>query len=315
MSKMGNAAVTYMPESGIYLADKHEQMPGQRTTFGRSPYHRRVRKSKNQNNSFASSHEIVGSRNQTPTNTEFTPGNLRQRTLNQTDQTWTPLSSSDYTTQLMGEQVRWFHLDNMFNPMNVDQLLLRVPFKDNPAAAQTVPRRGEYDTSKVNYDEINLDLPKTVVSHDMPIEDPLRALINPLIPLQSTDDYSMAYHREKEALAALQNLKYYYKKDEEGEAKFTTTDSALVLNNDANRISNPNALTAGNFHSDKKMVNQVQEMRNEFMEQYDIILTHFAMSPITAMNIAQNTWTEPNTINNVEAYRTNGGVQSIPRTR
>ena len=60
------------------------------------------------------------------------------------------------------------------------------------------------------------------------------------------------------------------------------------------------------------MVNEVQQMRNDFMEEFDMILTHFACSPITAMEIAQNTWTEPNTIFNVEAYRTNGGIRPFP---
>ena len=48
------------------------------------------------------------------------------------------------------------------------------------------------------------------------------------------------------------------------------------------------------------------------MAQNDVILTHFACSPRTAQEIAQNTWTEPNTIFNVEAYRTNGGVRPFP---
>ena len=48
------------------------------------------------------------------------------------------------------------------------------------------------------------------------------------------------------------------------------------------------------------------------MQQYDVVLTHCAMSPQTAMEIAQNTWTDTNTINNVEAYRTRGGIRQFP---
>ena len=62
--------------------------------------------------------------------------------------------------QLMGDQMQWFHLDHMFNSIQMDNLLYRMPFRDNPASAQRVPRRGQYDTSKVEYDEIQFDLPK-----------------------------------------------------------------------------------------------------------------------------------------------------------
>lgn len=212
--------------------------------------------------------------------------------------------------QLMGEQYRWFHLDEMFNGINVDKLLLRMSFRDNPAVAQKVPRRKQYDTTKVEYDEISLALEKIVVSYDMPIEDPLRALIDPVLPLQQSNEYSMAYYRENEAKAALNQLKYHYRKDATGGAKFTPTRAPT--DNNTQRISNPNTLAAGNVHSDYKVVNEIQDMRNAFMEEFDAILTHFACSPRTAMQLAQNTWTEPNTIFNVEAYRTNGGVRPFP---
>lgn len=211
--------------------------------------------------------------------------------------------------QLMGEQVTWFHLDNMFNQINVDKLLLRMSFKDNPADAQTVPRRGQYDPTLVNYEEINFDLPKVVVSHDMPLEDPLRALIDPIQPLQATNDYSMLYHREQEALDALNQIGNYYRRSQTGEAAFNSTAPQTAA---ADTIANPNTISATGTHSTHKMVNQLQDARNEFMSTYDVILTHFAMSPRTAMEIAQNTWTEPNTIFNVEAFRTNGGVRPFP---
>ncbi len=306
---MGNNSVTYFPASHIYMEGRHESMPhaGQ----------------------LLASTQIVGEGEKAKIKTSLGSNKLKALVAaiknNKAKIQMGQLTAADFVSnranldslilirlynQIMGEQVKWFHLDNMFNSMTVDKLLLRIPFKDNPAAAQTVPRRGEYDTSKVNYEEINLDLPKVVVSHDMPIEDPLRALIDPLIPLQQTDEYSMLYHREKEALAALKELKYHYTKDASGAAKFSATSAPSDTK--AKRISNPTTLTAGNVHSDHKMVNDIQDARNEFMEQFDIILTHYAMSPRTAMAIAQNTWTESNTIFNVEAYRTNGGVRPFP---
>ena len=210
--------------------------------------------------------------------------------------------------QLMGDQMRWFHLDNMFNEMSVDKLLLRMSFKDNPAMVQEVGPREQYDVTKVNYDEIPFLLTKKVTSYDIALEDPLRALISPTMPLQQSMDYAMAYYREREGLAALKKLTYHYNSTAAGKAKF----NGKVVPPDAAKI--PNLKTPGTteFHSPRNPVNAIQVARNEFMELYDCMLTHFACGPLTAMLIAQNTWTQPNTINNVEAYRTNGGVRSFP---
>ena len=109
----------------------------------------------------------------------------------------------------MGEQMRWFYLDAMYNSMTMDKLLYRMPFQDNPAAAQRVPRREQYDTTLVKYDEIAFNLEKVVTSYDIPIEDTLRALIDPITPLSKNNKWSMAYFREREALAGLQQIGNY----------------------------------------------------------------------------------------------------------
>ena len=309
--KQQSTAVTWLPTRGSYISGYHEQAPHISTLLASAHLDGTGKDAKlktilhnPQIKSLAAS--INNNR------TKIYGGQLSAADFEANRANLDSLILIRLYNQIMGEQEKWFHLDDMFNNMNVDGLLYRVPFKDAPAAAQDVPRRGEYDTSKVNFDEINLDLHKIVVSHDMPIEDPLRALINPLTPLQSTDEYSMAYHREREALAALQQLKYFYKKDAKGEERFTTTDESTIDNDNTARVANPNSISANATHSTYKMVNEMQDMRNAFMAQYDIILTHFAMSPRTAMNIAQNTWTEPNTIFNVEAYRTSGGSRPFP---
>ena len=309
-----STSVTYMPQSQVYIEGNHESMPYHPSLLARTKI------TKPDGKLDASENKLVS----TPLNP--TIKRLASLIANSREQILTgQLSAADFEAQrenldhlilirlynqLMGEQFRWFHLDNMFNSINVDSLLLRMSFKDNPAAAQKVGRRQQYDTAKVEYDEIKFELEKVVVSYDVPIEDPLRALIDPVLPLQQSNDYSMAYFREKEALEGLQNLKYHYTKDATGAAKFTSTSAPT--DNNTKRISNPDTLTSGNVHSNYKVVNQIQDMRNDFMEENDVILTHFACSPRTAQNLAQNTWTEPNTIFNVEAYRTNGGVRPFP---
>ena len=309
-------AVTYFPKSGLYFRGEHNVMP------------------QTQNGLLASMRpEFVGSENDPKrsikTNTTLIDGGIKQLAAsvarNKSAILTGSLTAADYEAgrdnidhltlirlynRLMGDQMKWFHLDEMFNNIQIDKLLFRMSFRDNPAAAQKVGKREEYDTAKVVYDEIEFDLPKYVVSWDIAIEDPLRAMIEPTTPLQQTNDYSMSYNKEAEAFAALKRIGNHYTKDASGTGKFTAKSAPADSN--TKRISNPKALTAGNVHSDEKVVNEIQDASNEFMEEYDMILTHYAMSPKTAMAIAQNTWTDPNTIHNVAAYRTNGGVRQFP---
>lgn len=214
--------------------------------------------------------------------------------------------------QLQGALQRWFYLDEMFTSMPMDKLTMRISFKDNPAAAQKIPRRQEYNIARVAYDEILFNLEKLVVAYDMPIEDPMRALINPVQPLKDANEYANKYARELDALEALKELKYVYKKDAAAGEKFDSDELSDVQNTNAEAISNPTTIGAGGIHSAFKTVNEIQTARTEFLTENDNILTHAACSPKTAMEIAQNTWTGPNTIFNVEAYRTAGGVRPFP---
>ena len=212
--------------------------------------------------------------------------------------------------QLRGELQRWFHLDEMFQKITVDKLLLRMAFRGDPARAQRVGAREPYDVARLQADEIQFDLGKIVTSFDIAIEDPMRTMIDPIGPLQENDAFALAYKREFEAAAALKNIGNYYTKSASGEAQFNAT--TLPADTDAARISKPDALTAGNVHSDKRTANQIHLMRVAFLRRYSINLTHFAMSPMTIQTLAQNTWTNPNTIFNVENYRTVGGVLPMP---
>ena len=208
--------------------------------------------------------------------------------------------------QLMGDQMRWFWLDNMFNEMSMDKLLMRMSFKDNPAMVQEVPPRTQYNITKVKYDEIEFNLTKKVTSWDIALEDPLRALISPTMPLEQSVQWSMAYYRETEGLDALKKLKYHYTKA--GNNHF----DGVAAPADDNKLGTLQIPAAANFHNASRPVDDLQIARNQFMEEYDNMLTHFAVSPKSAMRIAQNTWTDSNTIFNVQAYRTNGGVRPFP---
>ena len=311
--RMGNEAVTYFPTTQAFYQGSHEVLP--QNSYGNGALIASLRKTIKDKKLSLKTTMLDKKYKQLSAVIRQNRGNILSGALTAADFTSNRANLDSLIlirlfNQLMGEQKQWFHLDNMFNGMDVDKLLLRIPFKDNPAAAQLVPRREEYDTTLVKYDEIQLDLPKIVTSHDLPIEDPLRSLIDPLLPLQQSDAYAMNFFRENEALAALQKLGNHYTKNATKKARFT---AATAPNDTATaRVSNPDTLAPGNVHSDHKMVNEIQNARTGFLEEYDVSLTHFAMSPKTAMAIAQNTWTENNTIFNVEAYRTEGGVRAFP---
>ena len=235
-------------------------------------------------------------------------------------------SAADYTGQrdnldhriliqlynkLWGDQTTWFWLDNMFLSIPVSKLLLRMSFRDNVRSAQIVPRRAQYDTTLVKYDEIDFSLVKAVNSWDMPIEDPLMAMLSPITPLVQSNQFSLAYLREERALQALKQLNYHYRKDgTDAAAKFSRTTAPT--DNGTQRIGNPSKLSSAGFHSENRVADELQDANNSFLQAYDQPITHGACSPRTATKIAANTWTEPNTIMNVEAYRTQGGVRPFP---
>ena len=213
--------------------------------------------------------------------------------------------------EIRGQQAEYFHLDHMFSNITVDQLLYRYSFQDNVAAAQKLGPRQEYDTTKVTYDEVQLDLEKTVVSWDIALEDTLRPLLDATKPLINNNLWSMMFQKEKDAAVALSKLKYHYKKSDTGtpESHFTATTEQ---SGNTNAISNPETLSDAGIHSEYKPVNEINTARNLFLEAFDIPLDYFACSPETAAKLAQNTWTRNNTIFNVEAYRTSGGVRGFP---
>lgn len=314
-----SATITYLPASGLILKGAHESMDPSAEVLGE--FH------PNRKTTWTSQGEVAQLKASEDPKTHIHNPELRRlaRSIanNRIDIKRKALNAADYQAQrdnlehlilirlhqqLQGEQFTWFWLDEMYNEMQLDQLLYRMSFRDNPAAAQEVPRRGEYDTNKVEYDEIEFLLKKYVVSYDIPIEDPLMALINPVIPLEQNMDWSMKYLRENKAKEGLEAIGNYYDKSETGADAFEGTSAP----SSAGKISNPNTLDSNGFHSKDKVVNELQIARNEFLKTYDLPLTHFACSPKTAFEIAQNTWTENNTIFNVEAYRTNGGVRSFP---
>jgi len=223
-----------------------------------------------------------------------------------------PLIQIRLHQQIMGEMQKWFHLDAAYVPIDVDQLLYRMPFQDNPAAAQRVPARQQYDISKVNYYEAFLELSKVVNAYDIAWEDKLRATIDFEPTLLANLDFSMDYIREVDAAKEIQKLENNVAGI--GSKTFwnagTSGTKGFVAKGDAGSLT-PAKIGTG-VHSSQKSVDIVMDSMNEFTKTSDMHIDTAVCHPRTGMKIAANTWTENNTIFNVEAYRTNGGVRPFP---
>ena len=312
-----SSAITYLPKNKVILAGSHENgMPaGAEILATASTISERKWESNTLNASSTPKTMIKDTKLKrlaaliAANKDKIISGQLTAADFNINRDTIDPLILIRLHQQLMGEQMKYFHLDEMFNEMPINQLLYRMSFSDNPANAQEVGPRQTYDTAKRTYQDIMFALTKKVVSYDIAIEDPLMSLIDPVLPLQQTNEWSMQYFREQEALAAMQKLKYHYHRNMNGEARFSSTSKPGTAQG---KLPNPAHGNNANVHSENKVANDIQNMRNAFLQEYDLPLTHFAVSPRTAMDLAQNTWTNNNTIFNVEAYRTNGGVRTFP---
>ena len=319
-------AVTYFPAAGVYVQGEHEDMPSDARILGASNVKTIPAKDPNENPTYKMETQITdpglyaAASMIAKNKTRIRAGQLSAADIRIGGAELDPLVLVRLHDQIMGEQMRWFHLDAMFNEMKLDQLVKRMTFKDNIASVQEVPERTEYDITKMAYDDINFYLTKLVAAYDISIEDKLRATLDPVSPLQQSNDYAMAYQRERRAARALANLKYIYDKSATAGSAFTTTTTPAGKIPTDNRGSSgvsknlgaPLDIATGGVHSKNRIANEIQIMKNLFMEENDLMLTHGACSPNTAMEIAQNTWTQPNTIFSVEAYRTNGGTRPFP---
>ena len=316
-------AITYMPDSGMYIDGSHEEMPHNprilaRTTVTEHKDPKTLTASYKVDSTpidpglYAAAMTLARNRDRIMT------GQLSGADIRIGGKDLDPLVLVRLHDQLMGEQMRWFHLDNMFNTMTLNQLVYRMSFKDNVASAQEVPARAEYDITKVPVADIDFYLTKIVTAYDIAIEDKYRATIDPVKPLKQSNDYALAYQRERRAARALADIGYVYDYsdgtfDERISVGTTTVPAEHAGSGKAsNNLPDPDALSAGNVHSNTRFSREIQKMKNIFMENEDLMLTHAACSPNTAMAIAENTWTQPNTIFNVEAYRTNGGSRPFP---
>ena len=318
-----NHTVTYMPDSGMYIDGYHESMPHNPRVLARTTVteHKdpetltasyKVDSTPVDPGLYAAAQVLARNKDKIMT------GQLSAADVRIGGKDLDPLVLVRLHDQLMGEQMRWFHLDAMFNSMTLNQLVYRMSFKDSVASAQEVPARGEYDITKVPVAEIDFYLTKIVTAYDIALEDKLRATIDPVKPLKTSNDYALAYQRERRAARALVDLRYIYNladgdfDDAVGNGETTVPSSHSGSGNAGKNLGDPDAIHSGGVHSNIRFSRQVQQMKNQFMEAYDLMLTHAACSPNTAMAIAENTWTQPNTIFNVEAYRTNGGTRPFP---
>ena len=243
--------------------------------------------------------------------------------------------------QIMGQMQTWFHLDSAYNHIQVDKLLYRMPFQDNPAAVQRVGIREQYDVNKVEYFESTFDLRKIVASYDVAWEDALRATIDFEPTLQANMDYSQKFVREQDAATGIMQMGHptaarrgrnpanarWWDIETNSFKTFSATDAPVgngandVINadgvwKDADKVLKPGQISGTDgdgFHSAERTVDKIQFAIHEFVRQNDMHISACVCSPRVGMRLASNTFTGPNMINNVEAYRTTtGGTRSLP---
>jgi len=313
MSEFGkrSPAVTYFPKSGTYVRGEQENYIQGQPLLARASFTQEESKAgegklgeTKWNTTLGDSQMLKAAQTLAAIKQQYNTGSLSAADESLGNDPLAPLIQIRLHQKIMGEQQKYFFLDQAFNQISVDTLLYRMPFQDNPAAAQTVGPREQYDVNKINYAEVLFELVKTVTSYDIAWEDLLRSTINPRTPLQANMDWSLAYKREQSAAAALKaGIKNYY-----NGSNFTSTSKP---GQSGKRIE-PDKITGGNVHSDEKVANWLMEGTLEFTKISDLMVNTAVAHPRTAWRIAQNTWTEPNTIFNVAAYRNAGGSLPFP---
>lgn len=207
---------------------------------------------------------------------------------------------------ILGKQRRHFHLDSAAVKMTVDDIYYRMSFQDNPEASQFVPPRGEYDVNKIEYYESQLKLDKLVTGRDVAWEDKLRVLLDFIQTQRDNMKWSAAYKREKSAAKALTDI------TATGKTWGNTTGFTNTKPSDAGHKLMPGKYAANATHATQKTANIIQDQVNIFTKTHDLYIDTMICHPKFGMALATNSWTRNNTIFNVEAYRTSGGVRTAP---
>lgn len=183
----------------------------------------------------------------------------------------------------------YFHIDNMYVHRDIPQLEFRETFYDTTQDVEYLDRSEESKSTQTSYDEIAYDLKKLVGKTYNPIEDIIRAVIDPQAIDQSQIAWGMQRRRNQEGINQLTKI-----------ANVQTT-----LGSPAN--------VGSDFHSTNNTGNDLLELFKTFLIEEDVSIDHVAMSPTMYANYTSNTWTNAGGPTGMSPMRLpSGGVIPFP---
>ena len=184
--------------------------------------------------------------------------------------------------QLMAFPESYYHLHNMFTEIAIPQLEARVSLQDVYEQQGPIGRYQRTPDSDLQFAEVKFDLPKYPIRIPTPIEDIYRTLINPHTAKLKQMQWARARRHNQEALKELKKAKTTYK------------------------VSAPEDLPAGNFHSKNSMPNQLTKIIKDHLIKHHTFLNYFAF-PTELWNMyVENTW-----VYNVTGPRPTRSVQGV----
>ena len=182
--------------------------------------------------------------------------------------------------QLMAFPESYYHLHNMFTPIDVPQLEARVSLQDVYEQQGPIGRYQRTPDSDLQFAEVKFDLPKYPIRIPTPIEDIYRTLINPHTAKLRQIQWARARRHNEEAMKELKKAKTSY------------------------TVAAPEDL--GDFHSKNSMPNQLTKIIKDHLIKHHTFLNYFAF-PTELWNMyVENTWTY-----NVTGPRPTRSVQGV----
>ncbi len=183
----------------------------------------------------------------------------------------------------------YFHIDAMYVQRSIPQLEFRETFYDTTQDVEYLDRSEESKVTTTSYDEIKYNLKKLVGKTYNPIEDIIRAVIDPQAIDQSQIAWGMQRRRNQEGINQLE--------------KIANVQTTLGFPGDI----------GSNFHSVNNTGNDLLELFKTFLIEEDVSIDHVAMSPTMYANYTSNTWTEPSGPTGLTPARMpSGGVVPFP---
>lgn len=244
---------------------------------------------------------------------KVTPEGLRKRMYLLTENFGSYNHRLDFFTlailfdRISNVQTVYLPLDYMYETTNVDLTSFNMPFAEYHALVQRVPRRESYDFDAVRVHKLKFNLQNSTDRYGVELQN--SSLANSSVyQLRQSVQLGM-YRRIKDARDGLENLKYHCDMYASGKARFSKQHPPRGT---GRPISLPKKLNADNINSPHKMIDNIEDIRTAFFEEYDRNLNYFAMHPKTALLAACDAWSNTPFSHKISEYCIAEGVKEFP---